>query len=54
MSKSITPERHWALTFTPLRWLNHVPNTKGVSEIEEYKRFAKPGEQQPAAIKRLM
>ena len=54
MPKCITPERHWALTFTPLRWLSHVPNKKGVHEIEEHKRFAKPGEQQPEAIKRLM
>lgn len=53
MAKSISPEQHWALSFTPLRWLNR-PNARGVREIEEYKRFAKAGEQQAAAIKRLM
>jgi hypothetical protein len=53
MAKCITPEQSWALSFTPLRWLDR-PNARGVREVSEHKRFAKPGEQQPSAIKRLM
>ena len=53
MSRQITPEQHWLLSFKPGNWLERA-NARGIRVLAKFKRFTKPGENQDAAIKRLM
>ena len=52
--KRITESQHLALTFTPYKYRTLNKNKLGVREVIDLPRFAKEGEPQKDAIKRLM